>query len=205
MSPQIADFNGPEHNHWAYWNSLLRKVQQGDQQALHTLLDETRIWLFRKARQKLQPDQAEMAVHETQQKLSLNPHKIYDGYLPGWLSTTLNREILAIWKKDPRRPDDNHDSFREGETPVNTTPSAEETLIRKENEDCIRKCVQQLPDIEQRAIELFLQGLTKRQIADALGLNYHTYCSRWPRILAKLRACLEREGDFGPRDCDSSV
>lgn len=205
MSPQIADFNGPEHDHWAYWNSLLRKVQQGDQQALHTLLDETRIWLFRKARQKLQPDQAEMAVHETQLKLSLNPHKIYDGYLPGWLSKTLYREILAIWKKDPRRPDDNIDGFREGETPVNTTPSAEETVIREENRDCFRKCVQQLPDIDQRAIELYLQGLTQKQIAAALDLNVDTFRSRWLRILAKLRTCLEREGDFGPRDCDLSV
>jgi RNA polymerase sigma factor (sigma-70 family) len=205
MSPQIADFNGPEHNHWAYWNSLLRKVQQGDQQALHTLLDETRIWLFRKACQKLQRDQAEVAVQETQLKLIRKSHRIYDGFLPGWLSTTLYREILAIWKKDPRRPDDNHDSFREGETPDNNTPSAEETLIRKENEDCFRKCVQQLPESDQRAIELYLQGLTKPQIADALGLKVDTFRSLWPRILAKLRACLEREGDFGPRDCDSSV
>ena len=205
MSPQIADFNGPEHNHWAYWNSLLRKVQQGDQQALHTLLDETRIWLFRKACQNLQPDQAEEAVQWTQLRLSRNFHKIYDGYLPGWLSQTLNREILAILKKNRRRRDDNHDGFREGETPDNNTPSAEETLIRKENEDCIRKCVQQLPESDQRAIELYLQGLTKPQIADALGLKVDTFRSLWPRILAKLRACLKREGDFGPRDCDSSV
>ncbi|MFM7922752.1 MAG: RNA polymerase sigma factor, partial [Planctomycetaceae bacterium] len=86
------------------WNQLLHRAQAGDQEALNTLMLETRPWLLRKAAQKLSPELAEEAVQNTQVRLFKCLSRIDDGYLPGWLSAVLRNEILQVLNQESRSP-----------------------------------------------------------------------------------------------------
>jgi len=82
------------------WDELLLRAQAGDQEALNTLMLETRPWLYSIASRKLPPELAEEAVQNTQLIFLVNLHKLKPGNLKGWLYRVLHHEILRLLKRE---------------------------------------------------------------------------------------------------------
>lgn len=68
---------------------------------------------------------------------------------------------------------------------------AEQTLARREMNDCIRGYIDRLPDSYRTVLVLSdQQGLTNQEIADALGITLHTVKIRLHRARARLRQAM---------------
>ena len=75
-----------------------------------------------------------------------------------------------------------------------TSPSVE-LLIRAEEVLALRECLEKLSPYEKRICEQMEHLVAGRwkHAAEALGMPESTIRSRWPGIVAKLKACLERK------------
>ncbi len=68
---------------------------------------------------------------------------------------------------------------------------AEQTMVRREMNDCIRGYIDRLPDSYRHVLVLSeQQGLANQEIADALGITLHTVKIRLHRARARLREAM---------------
>ncbi len=96
--------------------------------------------------------------------------------------------------KRAEEPIDDHEEIEDRNIWTGEKPrSAEERLIRGEMTDCIRSCLENLPDAYRIALVLSeLENFKNREIAEIMGVTLETVKIRLHRARALLRKEIER-------------
>lgn len=178
--------------------ALLRRVRGGDEEALRALMVRydrlVRYGVFRLCRSECRRD-VEFLDSRASETWSgfVESVRRPDSALPRNVKTYLlqivrNKCTDAL--RRTRRGEAGLEDWNALQAPAET---AVETLIRAEQIAALQACVKILSYDEQDVyslLELILDGRWK-QAGESLGMPESTLRTRWPGILAKLRACVE--------------
>lgn len=136
------------------------------------------------------PDEAEDVTQEVFASVSAAlPRFRGESSLSTWLyRIATNAAVDRLRSPSFRRRDAS--SGQETNVP-DKAAGAEQTMVRREMNDCIRGYIDRLPASYRAVLVLSdQQGLTNQEIADALGITLHTVKIRLHRARAKLRAAM---------------
>ncbi|MBR6667372.1 MAG: sigma-70 family RNA polymerase sigma factor [Clostridia bacterium] len=170
----------------------LRRAQKGDAQAFEQLVTphEQMLWRVCWHYTRHQEDAAD-CLQETMLK-AWKAIKSYRGdcSLSSWLyriAATVCLDFLRKQKRLPQTESADEMAEEEGFTPVDSSPTPDEAVIRRESADNIRAAIDSLPGDMRTVIILYaLQGLGYEEIAAATQTAVGTVKSRLNRARQKI-------------------
>jgi RNA polymerase sigma factor (sigma-70 family) len=176
-------------------SELLRQVRTGDQTAWEEITRryDRLVWARVRA-YRLQDADASDAVQMTWLRLAENHHRLRcPERLPGWLSTTANRECLRILR-DARRVPDPHDGMVE--TVADPSAGPEERVIDADTARELRRLVAALPPRGRALLQaLFAEDpLPYAEVARSTGIPIGSMGPTRARALQQLRQMLDQRG-----------
>ena len=183
----------------------LRRAQKGDPQAFEQLVTphEQMLWRVCWHYTHHQEDAAD-CLQETMLK-AWRAIKSYRGEcsLSTWLYRIAATVCLDFLRKQKRLPEtESADELAEDEgfTPVDSSPTPDEAVIRAESADNVRAAIDSLPGDMRTVIILYaLQGLGYEEIATATSTSIGTVKSRINRARQKIAAFLADSGNNSPQ------
>ncbi len=181
----------------------LRRAQKGDAQAFETLVTphEQMLWRVCWHYTRHQEDAAD-CLQEAMLK-AWRAIKSYRGEcsLSTWLYRIASTVCLDFLRKQKRLPEtESADEMAEDEgfTPVDSSPTPDEAVIRQESADHIRAAIDSLPGDMRTVIILYaLQGLGYEEIADVTKTSVGTVKSRISRARQKIAKFLQDGNNSG--------
>lgn len=171
------------------FDTLLRNLAQGQQEAFAALYDQFGERLFRTAQAMLgRREDAEDAMQEVFVSLVRSRSKLADVQdLTAYLFSALRRSVARCATKRGRGP--KLLDVAELEAATKETNSAKD-----DRSECLERALRSLPAEQREVIALKIDGdLTLAEIAQALQISQNTAASRYRYALEKLRASLERQ------------
>jgi RNA polymerase sigma-70 factor, ECF subfamily len=184
-------------------------AQQGSRRAIGTVLEDCRSYLLLIANQKLGPSiQAKIGASDLVQETFLQAEAIFDRFqgtsrqeLTAWLARIFEyklaearRQYLNTQKRDATREQSLHFSPTEvfQDRRLHDRPAAEKITLDREELECVRRILDQLPPDYRTAIEL--RGFEQKSFDD-LGhaLNRSAEVARmvWARAMLRLQKELQ--------------
>ena len=175
----------------------LRRAQKGDAQAFEMLVTphEQMLWRVCWHYTHHQEDAAD-CLQETLLK-AWRAIKTYRGEcsLKSWLyriAATVCLDFLRRQKRLPQTESADEMAEEEGFTPVDTSPTPDEAVIRQESADNVRAAIDSLPAEMRTVIILYaLQGMPYEEVAAAMGTSVGTVKSRLNRARQKIAKFLQ--------------
>ncbi len=180
---------------WESWARLMRKVQEGDEEAYRTLLREIGPLLYSFVRKRVFNP---AFVDDVYQEVLFTLHRARHTYkterpFAPWLFTVAHNAFLDAIGRNRK--------FAEREVPVEALPEG----VGRETEDPglgdeLHLALAELPENLRRAVVLLkIEGLTLEEAALEMGLRVGAVKVRAHRGYARLRRILlEKRGKNGP-------
>lgn len=174
--------------------SLMGRVQGGDQQAFASLVRRHSGLFFTAAYRMCQQEQeAEDIVQEAFLKLWQKP-EAFDVSKGVKFTTWFYRVVtnLAIDKVRRKKPQANPDVL---DFMADGAPKADEQMAEQEQQDAVERAIANLPDRQRAALNLcFYEGLSNKEAADILDVGVKALESLLMRAKKTLKEELSREG-----------
>jgi RNA polymerase sigma factor (sigma-70 family) len=174
---------------WESWAQLMKRVQEGDQEAYRQFLDEIGPVLYNFVRRRVfNPEM----VRDVYQEVLLTLHKARHTYessrpLGPWLFTVTRNSILDALGKNRK--------FAEREVPMEILPDTSELERDGTLDDQLFKALQSLPESNRRAVELLkLKGMSLEDAAKKMGISVAALKVRAHRGYRQLRELLRGKG-----------
>ena len=174
---------------WESWAQLMKRVQEGDQEAYRQFLDEIGPVLFNFVRRRVfNPEM----VPDVYQEVLLTLHKARHTYetsrpLGPWLFTVTRNSILDALGKNRK--------FVEREMPMEVLPDSGELERDGTLDDHLYQALQTLPESNREAVELLkLKGMSLEEAAKKLGISVAALKVRAHRGYRQLRELLRGKG-----------
>lgn len=178
----------------------LRRAQKGDAQAFEQLVTphEQMLWRVCWHYTRHQEDAAD-CLQDTMLK-AWRAIKSYRGEcaFTSWLYRIATTVCLDFLRKQKRLPQtESADALaEEGFTPVDTSPTPDEAILKAESTENIRAAMDGLPGDMRTVIILYaLQGLGYEEIAEVMKTSVGTVKSRLNRARQKIAKFLSDEGN----------
>ena len=181
--------------------SLVKRVADGDAAALETLYDRYGQPVYSLALRIVRdPETAEELTQEVFVRLwryaaTFDPAR---GRFPGWLlgiAHNLSLNEVRRWQSRPQKADLPGDDDERAYDPVDESADSAEAAWLNIRREAIVGAMKQLPEAQQRAIELaFFGGYTHLEIANMLGDPLGTIKSRIRIGMQRLKQLLLAQG-----------
>jgi len=195
---------------------LVSSMLNNDEQALQVLINRydklVRFTIFRASKKLCQQDPhwLEMVASNTWlgfvQSMRRNPNSP-PGNLAAYLARIARNQTLSALRsiRSSQEMQQNMDVL-EKLNDKETLESPEESMIKIEELNALRSCLEELNEDQQKLVSQ-LDSITQRRwkgAAHTLGMQESTLRSRWGRILERLKRCMkEKTGkSFAPRPLD---
>jgi RNA polymerase sigma-70 factor (ECF subfamily) len=180
---------------------LVKRVADGDAAALETLYDRYGQPVYSLALRIVRdPETAEELTQEVFVRLwryaaTFDPAR---GRFPGWLlgiAHNLSLNEVRRWQSRPQKADLPGDDDERAYDPVDESADSAEAAWLNIRREAIVGAIKQLPEAQQRAIELaFFGGYTHLEIANLLGDPLGTIKSRIRIGMQRLKVLLVEQG-----------
>lgn len=190
--------------------AVLRRVAGGDAQAFGELVERHQERLLRLAERLLgEPEEARDAIQEVllrayRKAATFKPRgRVYTWLYRIAVNHCLNRlrrrRLVQLWRFDAPRPEGDGDPEPAFE-PADPAPDAEAALVARRRWRSTREALSRLP-ASQRAVVVLarFEGLSYREIAEALGITLGAVESRLVRAMRSLAAALPAQERASPR------
>jgi len=181
---------------------VIERARAGDREAWNTIVGEYASlvwWVIRGFR--LTQGQAADAAQTAWLRLIEHLDSIREPErLAGWLRTTTRRVCLEILRESSRETPvdygEAHAAATLGRTREQEEDGPEAATVREEHQRLVRTALSTLPPRDRALLELLASSdtVSYRQIGGQLGMPVGSIGPTRARVLARLRAALEREG-----------
>lgn len=174
--------------------NLVLAAKAGDKARWDTLVDHFNglIWAVARAHRLGDADAADV-VQLTWLRLVERLDQLHNpASVGGWLATTARRECLRILNADKRRVLIGDDIVEQ----ESLAPPPEESLLKKERHQAIRRALSQLPEWDEALLRLLTAepSLRYEEISAALCIPIGSIGPTRQRALQRLREALETQG-----------
>jgi len=174
---------------------LAARLTAGDDHALAEVFDQQASSVYGSALRVLgNGSAAQDVVQDVFVELWSHPGR-YDpaaGSLRTYLVVLSRHRAVDVLRSELRRVARQERHFRL--TPADAAGSASDEAVAAETASVVRAAVQGLPDGQRRVVELaYFEGLTCREVANAMGIPEGTAKSRLRLAMAKLEMVLDRQ------------
>ena len=174
---------------------LAARLAAGDDRALAEVFDQLASSVYGGALRVLGNESAAQdVVQDVFVELWSHPDR-YDpaaGSLRTYLIVLARHRAVDLLRSELRRAARQERHYRL--TPAEPPGAASDELVATETASVVRAAVQLLPDGQRRVVELaYFEGLTCREVANAMGIPEGTAKSRLRLAMAKLESVLDRQ------------
>ena len=171
---------------WQSWSQMMKRVQEGDEEAYRMLLDEIGPLLYGYVRRRVFN---KSLVDDVYQEVLFTLHRARHSYFTDrpfapWLFTLAHNAFLDAIGRNRK--------FAEREVPVEVLPEA---AVREEKDeslgDELHQALLKLPESLRRPVEMLkIEGLSVEEAAGKLGLSISALKVRAHRGYARLKKIL---------------
>ena len=174
---------------------LAARLAAGDDRALTEVFDQLASSVYGGALRVLgSGSAAQDVVQDVFVELWSHPDR-YDpaaGSLRTYLIVLARHRAVDVLRSELRRVARQERHYRL--TPAEPPGAASDEVVAAETASVVRAAVQLLPDGQRRVVELaYFEGLTCREVANAMGIPEGTAKSRLRLAMAKLETVLDRQ------------
>lgn len=174
---------------------LAARLAAGDDRALAEVFDQLAASVYGGALRVLgNGSAAQDVVQDVFVELWGHPDR-YDpaaGSLRTYLMVLARHRAVDVMRSELRRVARQERHYRL--TPADPPGTASDEVMAAETASVVRAAVQLLPDGQRRVVELaYFEGLTCREVANAMGIPEGTAKSRLRLAMAKLESVLDRQ------------
>ena len=174
---------------------LAARLAAGDDRALAEVFDQLGPSVYGGALRVLGNDSAAQdVVQDVFVELWSHPDR-YDpaaGSLRTYLTVLARHRAVDVMRSELRRVARQERHYRL--TPADPPGTASDEVMAAETASAVRDAVRLLPDGQRRVVELaYFEGLTCREVANAMGIPEGTAKSRLRLAMAKLESVLDRQ------------
>jgi RNA polymerase sigma-70 factor (ECF subfamily) len=174
---------------------LAARLAAGDDRALAEVFDRLGPSVYGGALRVLgNSSAAQDVVQDVFVELWCHPDR-YDpaaGSLRTYLMVLARHRAVDVMRSELRRVARQERHYRL--TPADPPGTASDEVMAAETASAVRAAVQLLPDGQRRVVELaYFEGLTCREVANAMGIPEGTAKSRLRLAMAKLESVLDRQ------------
>jgi RNA polymerase sigma-70 factor (ECF subfamily) len=174
---------------------LAARLAAGDDRALADVFDQLASSVYGGALRVLgNGSAAQDVVQDVFVELWTHPDR-YDpaaGSMRTYLTVLARHRAVDVLRSELRRVTRQERHHRL--TPADPPGSASDEVMAAETASAVRAAVQLLPDGQRRVVELaYFEGLTCREVANAMGIPEGTAKSRLRLAMAKLETVLDRQ------------
>jgi RNA polymerase sigma-70 factor, ECF subfamily len=174
---------------------LAARLAAGDDRALAEVFDQLASSVYGGALRVLgNGSAAQDVVQDVFVELWSHPDRYNPaaGSLRTYLIVLARHRAVDLLRSDFRRVARQERHYRL--TPAEPPGAASDELVAAETASVVRAAVQLLPDGQRRVVELaYFEGLTCREVANAMGIPEGTAKSRLRLAMAKLESVLDRQ------------
>jgi len=174
---------------------LAARLAAGDDRALAEVFDQLASSVYGGALRVLgNGSAAQDVVQDVFVELWSHPDRYNPaaGSLRTYLIVLARHRAVDLLRSDLRRVARQERHYRL--TPAEPPGAASDELVAAETASVVRAAVQLLPDGQRRVVELaYFEGLTCREVANAMGIPEGTAKSRLRLAMAKLESALDRQ------------
>lgn len=171
---------------WQSWSQMMKRVQEGDEEAYRMLLDEIGPLLYGYVRRRVFN---KSLVDDVYQEVLFTLHRARHSYFTDrpfapWLFTLAHNAFLDAIGRNRK--------FAEREVPVEILPETAESDEKEEGlSDELHQALRRLPESLRRPVEMLkIEGLTVEEAAGKLDLSVSALKVRAHRGYARLKKIL---------------
>ncbi|MFN3150334.1 RNA polymerase sigma factor [Bremerella sp.] len=166
--------------------ALIAGLQAGDPAAFRSVYEHFARRLDLYVRNRC-PSEADDLIQQTWLKVWNSRDRFEGGQLGAWIITIARNTIYDHFRKAKPLP--------LASEMIVVSEMATQTLRLEQEEELaqLRDCSQQLPEVSQRIVREFYNGVSGEKIAAAEDIERSTVYTRVHRALTSLRKCMERK------------
>lgn len=169
-------------------NALLLRIAEGDEKAFEEIYNQFQGKLFSAATVLTRsPDLAKELVQDIFMKLWLKRKELGAiQSLSGYLFIMLRNEAYNWFSREDRRRKLLEKNLVAPDLPVSIT---EDHILSKETAEILEKGIRQLPAQQQQIFRMIrLQGMSRNEVAESMGIEANTVKTHLARAVKNLRA-----------------